>query len=109
MLLVRLLCGLTIYAVFALLFPILSAAQDSTVSRFEAGGSFTAIRDTSFSGEMGPGVEGGVNFRRYLAFDAAFSWLPATFSHTLSGFYGAKVGTRTERFGFFWQSSARFF
>ena len=107
--LLRLRSVVLVFVASVLLFPILSMAQDSTPSRFEMGGSFTAIRETFFSGDVGPGVEGDVNFGRHLAIDAAFNWLPASFSHTVNGFFGAKVGTRTEHFGFFGKVRPGFF
>jgi hypothetical protein len=107
--LLRLRCVVVIFVASVLLLPTRSIAQDSSPSRFEAGGSFTAVRGTSFSGDMGPGVEGDVNFGRHLAFDAAFNWLPASFSHTVNGFFGAKIGTRTQHFGFFGKVRPGFF
>lgn len=95
--------------VFAFSFPALSMAQNSAASRFEAGGSLTSIRNTGFSGAMGPGVEGDINFGRHLALDAAFNWLPATLSHTVNGFFGVKAGTRTEHVGVFAKVRPGFF
>jgi hypothetical protein len=94
--------------VFLLAYSTAALAQDSP-GRFEVGGGFTALRfsdPTNFrptSGNFGPALEGDFNFGRHFALDAAYSWLPASSSsgHAMTGFFGAKVGTRTEHFGFF--------
>jgi len=76
-------------------------AQDSP-GRFELGGNFTALHTNSVS-QIGPGLEGDVNFGRHLALDSAFVWLPQSNfrTHAFMGLFGAKVGTRTQHFGFF--------
>ena len=88
----------------------LALAQDSP-GRFEVGGSFTALHfggggtfgalSLGRAAFFGPGVEGDINFGRHIALDMAYSWLPTSPSHLMTGLFGAKVGTRTERFGFF--------
>jgi hypothetical protein len=88
-------------AVFLVVFTSFSTpvlAQDSP-GRFEVGGNFTAVR--LGIGEFGPGIEGDVNFGRHFALDGAYSWLPTSSTHVMTGLFGAKVGTRTQRFGFF--------
>jgi hypothetical protein len=85
-------------AVCVLLSSTLALAQDSP-SRFEAGSNFTAVH----LGRMaffGPSVEEDINFGRHIGPDTAYSWLPTSPSR-LTGLFGAKVGTRTKRFGFF--------
>lgn len=79
--------------------PGVASAQDSP-PRFEAGGSFTAMR---VGPEVfGPGAEGDVNFGRHIAFDAAYSWSPTpTPQHVMTALFGVKAGTRMQRFGFF--------
>src|SRR5579864_475626 len=76
-------------------------AQDSP-GRFELGGNFTALHTNSVA-QIGPGLEGDVNFGRHLALDSAFVWLPQSNlrTHAFMGLFGAKVGTRTQHFGFF--------
>jgi hypothetical protein len=83
-----------------LLSPTFIRAQDSP-GRFELGGNFTAVRFEHLPTQLGPGVEGDINFGRHFAFDAAYSWLPRGAAHIMTGFFGAKVGTRTKHFGFF--------
>lgn len=74
-------------------------AQDSP-GRFEVGGNFTAQR-FGRGGFFGPGVDGDLNFGRHIALDGSYSWLPSSPIHLMTGLFGAKVGTRTEHFGFF--------
>jgi hypothetical protein len=74
-------------------------AQDSP-GRFELGGTFSA-NHLGLRTEIGPGVEGDVNFGRHFALDASYSWLPSLSVHFMTGLFGAKVGTRTKHFGFF--------
>jgi hypothetical protein len=93
----------------SLLLPALSVAQDSTPSRFEAGGGVTAIRGNSVPGQIGPTMEGDMNFGRHIAMDAAFNWLPQNFSQTVSGFFGAKAGIRRDHFGLFGKVRPGFF
>jgi hypothetical protein len=85
--------------VWVLFFSIHAVAQDSP-GRFEAGANFTALRLGS-GGFFGPGVDGDLNFGRHIALDGIYSWLPSTPLHVMTGLFGAKVGTRTEHFGFF--------
>jgi hypothetical protein len=88
--------------VLLLFYPALALAQD-TPGRFEVGGSVTAIRNAFLPSNVGPGLEGDLNIGRHFALDAAVTWLPST-SHagqTVVGLFGAKVGTRTDHFGFF--------
>jgi hypothetical protein len=88
-------------AVFIVVFTSLPTpvfAQDSP-GRFEVGGNFTAVRFGA--GEFGPGIEGDLNFGRHFALDGAYSWLPTISTHVMTGLFGAKVGTRTQHFGFF--------
>lgn len=79
-------------------------AQD-TPGRFEAGLNLTAIRNPpeGTPANLGPGLQGVVNFGRHVALDAEFGILPSTSfnGQTLIGLFGGKVGTRTNRFGFF--------
>ena len=63
------------------------------------GGNFTAVR--LGVGQFGPGIEGDFNFGRHFALDGAYSWLPTGSTHAMTGLFGAKVGTRTQHFGFF--------
>jgi len=81
-----------------LLSSTLALAQDSP-SRFEAGSNFIAVHLGRIA-FFGSGVEKDINFGRHIAPDAAYSWLPTSPSR-LTGLFGAKVGTRTGRFGFF--------
>jgi hypothetical protein len=74
-------------------------AQDSP-GRFEVGGGVT-VAHTLNAENFGPAVEGDINFGRHLALDGAYSWLSGTFDHTMTGFFGAKAGVRTEHFGIF--------
>ena len=83
-----------------ILSPVFAYAQDSP-GRFEIGGNFTTTHAHVGNFQAyGPGVEGDINFTRYLSLDAAFMWLPNTFSHEM-GLFGVKAGIRRERFGFF--------
>jgi hypothetical protein len=76
--------------------PASAWSQDSP-GRFEAGGSFNA---THLGPEaFGPGAEGDVNFGQHIALDSAYSWYHTL--HTTTALFGAKVGTRTQHFGFF--------
>ena len=79
----------------------LAAAQDSP-GRFEAGASFSTMHMPGLA-VLGPALEGDVNFGRHFALDGAFSWFPNSSrgQSAVSGFFGAKAGKRTERFGFF--------
>jgi hypothetical protein len=80
-----------------------ATAQDSP-GRYEVGGNFTVLRNAA-RGSVGPGLEGDFNFGRHFALDAALSWLPDTTpglrNNLTQGLFGAKVGTRTQHFGFF--------
>jgi hypothetical protein len=79
--------------------PIAAWSQDSP-TRFEVGAGFTATHVGLEA--FGPSAEGDVNFGRHVAFDAAYSWLPTpTPQHMMTALFGAKVGTRTQHFGFF--------
>ena len=80
-------------------FSVSALAQDSP-GRFEVGGNFTAQR-FGRAGFFGPGVDGDLNFGRHIALDGSYSWLPSSPTHLMTGLFGAKVGTRTEHFGFF--------
>ena len=93
-----------------LCFSTLAIAQDSP-GRFEVGGSFTAIRNPFLPSNLGPGIEGDFNIGRHFALDAAVSWLPSTtrVGQTVVGLFGAKVGTRTDHFGFFAKVRPGFF
>jgi hypothetical protein len=84
--------------VWIFFFSTQALAQDSS-GRFEVGGNFTALRFGG--GAFGPGVDGDLNFGRHIALDASYSWLPSSPIHFMAGLFGAKVGTRTEHFGFF--------
>lgn len=79
----------------------LAAAQDSP-GRFEAGASFSTLHMPGLAG-LGPALEGDVNFGRYISLDGSLSWFPTRpgGQSAATGFFGAKVGKRTERFGFF--------
>ena len=85
-----------------LLYSSVALAQDGP-GRFEIGGSFTGVRNRSFSSEIGFGPEADFNFGRHFALDAAINWLPSNIGsgNTVIGLFGAKVGKRTEHFGFF--------
>lgn len=85
--------------VWVLFFSVSALAQDSP-GRFEVGGNFTAQR-FGRGGFFGPGVDGDLNFGRHIALDGSYSWLPTSPTHLMTGLFGAKVGTRTEHFGFF--------
>lgn len=83
---------------------LLGRAQDSP-GRFEAGGNVTFMK-TTLGGNFGPGLEGDFNFGRHFSLDGAYNWLPANSpvigsGHMMQGLFGGKVGTRTQRFGFF--------
>lgn len=97
---VRSVCPIVILIAFCFASSIQSMSQTSPTPRFEVGGGITGIRNI-FIADVGPTVEGDVNFGSHVAFDAAFQWMPASFSQTVNGFFGAKVGTRMEHFGFF--------
>ena len=79
----------------------LAAAQDSP-GRFEAGASFSTLHMPGIAG-LGPALEGDVNFGRYISLDGSLSWFPTRpgGQSAATGFFGAKAGKRTERFGFF--------
>src|SRR5262245_57279987 len=84
--------------VWLVLSPVFACAQDSP-GRVEVGGNFTALH---IGGAFfGPGVDGDFNFNRHIALDGSFSWLPSSPTHVMTGLFGAKVGTRTQHFGFF--------
>jgi hypothetical protein len=87
-----------------LIIPFPAVGQDSP-GRFEVGGSFTTLHNPgfSFSSNLGPGLEGDLNFGRHFALDAALDWFPSNnlFGHTVMGLFGGKAGTRTKHFGFF--------
>jgi hypothetical protein len=100
--LIRLLTSTTsVLIAFVLFLSAHAAAQDSP-ERFEAGGAFSTLHMPGFAG-LGPALEGDVNFGRYIALDGAFSWFPTRPGgrSAVTGFFGAKAGKRTERFGFF--------
>ena len=77
-----------------------AAAQD-TPGRFEVGGNFTALY--FHRAGIGPGLEGDINFGRHFALDGSFSWFPKNTigKNAMTGLFGVKAGTRTERFGLF--------
>jgi hypothetical protein len=79
-------------------------AQESP-GRFELGANVTALRNPpeGTSANLGFGFQGDVNFGRYFALDSEFDLLPSTSfnGQTLIGLFGAKVGRRTQHFGFF--------
>lgn len=84
-------------------------AQDSP-GRFEVGGSLTVLNSphqllNGTEAHLGPGLEGDFNFGRHFALDAALSWLPdntvGVRNNVTQALFGAKVGTRTQHFGFF--------
>jgi hypothetical protein len=79
----------------------LAAAQDSP-GRFEAGASFSTMHLPGIAA-LGPALEGDVNFGRHFALDGAVSWFPNSTrgKSAAIGFFGAKAGMRTQRFGFF--------
>jgi hypothetical protein len=79
----------------------LAAAQDSP-GRFEAGTAFSTLHMPSIAA-LGPALEGDVNFGRHFALDGAASWFPNSTrgKSAATGFFGAKAGMRTQRFGFF--------
>ena len=84
-----------------LLLSALAAAQDSP-GRFEAGTSFSTLHMPGIAA-LGPALEGDVNFGRHFALDGAVSWFPNSTrgKSAATGFFGAKAGVRTQRFGFF--------
>jgi hypothetical protein len=94
-------------AVLILLFcSVLGKAQESSgQGRFEVGTNFTALHTPPAGalGSLGPGLQAGVNFGRYFALDAAFSWLPSNSpeGYTLVGLFGGKAGMRTKHYGLF--------
>ena len=103
-------CSATKLLAVSLLISATTALAQDTPGRFEIGGGFNALHASdpgglrTASANFGPQLEGDINFGRHLALDAAYSWLPSnSFSsgQVMTGFFGAKVGTRTERFGFF--------
>lgn len=96
----RSVCPIIIFILFCFASSVQSMSQTSPISRFEVGGGITGIRNALVA-NVGPAAEGDINFGRHVALDAAFQWMPASFSQTVIGFFGAKVGTRTEHFGFF--------
>src|SRR5437763_13456166 len=101
---------ITLTATLLLLYSTIAMAQTSP-GRFEVGGSFTGIRNVPLPSNLGPGVEGDLNIGRHFALDAAVNWLPSTtrVGQTVVGLFGAKVGTRTDRFGFFAKVRPGFF
>ncbi|HZU32857.1 MAG TPA: hypothetical protein VFB79_17205 [Candidatus Angelobacter sp.] len=101
-----------------LLFPSIRLWSQDSPGRFEVGANLTVLNIGLIEGEVGggvdpivpsvirvaafgPGVEGDFNFGRHFALDGSYSWLPTTPSHIMTGLFGAKVGTRTQHFGFF--------
>jgi hypothetical protein len=86
----------------------LAWAQDSP-GRFEAGGSFSALR--LGGGQFGPAADAGFNITRHIALDGSFSWLATipTPGSVTSGLFGIKAGTRTQRFGYFAKVRPGFF
>jgi hypothetical protein len=78
----------------------LAWTQDSP-GRFEAGGSFSAIR--LGGGQFGPGADAGFNITRHIALDGSFSWLPTIPAQgtVITGLFGVKAGVRNQRFGYF--------
>ncbi len=83
-----------------LFFTACAVAQDPP-GRFEAGANLTAMHNVFAPADVGPGIDGDINFGRHIALDGSFSWLPHRPAQTFSGFFGAKIGTRSEHFGFF--------
>lgn len=89
------------FAVFMLFNCSFVAWSQDAVGRFELGGSLIGVRDFKLSSSVGVGVEGDLNLGRHVALDAAIDWLPLIGDNTVVGLFGAKVGTRTQHFGFF--------
>jgi hypothetical protein len=79
-----------------------AVAQDSP-GHFELGGSLTAVRSSILSAPLGVGLEADLNLGRHFAVDAALDWLPSTSrtGNSVIGLFGAKVGNRTQHFGYF--------
>jgi hypothetical protein len=96
---------LTCLVVILLATSTLVIAQDAS-GRYEAGVNFTALHAESGKG-FGPGIDGAVNFGRFLALDASVNWLAArpisvqNNSVVASGLFGVKAGKRFDRFGIF--------
>lgn len=105
---IRSVCPFVILMAFCFASSLQAMSQTSSIPRFEVGGGITGIRNALVA-NVGPAVEGDMNFGSHLAFDAAFQWMPASFSQNVIGFFGAKVGTRTEHFGFFGKIRPGFF
>src|SRR6478672_4027354 len=100
--LIRLLTSTTSVVISSIVFlSTLAAAQDSP-GRFEAGTAFSTMHMPGIS-VLGPALEGDVNFGRHFALDGAASWFPNSTrgQSAATGFFGAKAGIRTQRFGFF--------
>jgi len=100
--LIRLLTSTTSVVIsFIVFISALAAAQDSP-GRFEAGTAFSTLHMPGIAA-LGPALEGDVNFGRHFALDGAASWFPnsARGKSAATGFFGAKAGMRTQRFGFF--------
>jgi hypothetical protein len=101
--LIRLLTSTTsvVVAGSVLFLSALAAAQDSP-GRFEAGTAFSTLHMPGIAA-LGPALEGDVNFGPHIALDGAFNWLPNSTrgQSAVTGFFGAKAGMRTQRFGFF--------
>jgi hypothetical protein len=100
--LIRLLASTTSVVISSIVFlSALAAAQDSP-GRFEAGAAFSTMHMPGIAA-LGPAVEGDVNFGRHFALDGAASWFPNSTrgQSAATGFFGAKAGMRTQRFGFF--------
>ena len=64
--------------------------------------AFSTLHMPGLAG-LGPALEGDVNFGRYISLDGSLSWFPTRpgGQSAATGFFGAKAGKRTERFGFF--------
>jgi hypothetical protein len=94
---------LTVTAILGFLLMTLAPAaawSQGSPTRFEVGAGFTATHVGLEA--FGPSAQGDVNFGRHVAFDAVYSWLPTpTPQHMMTALFGAKVGTRTQHFGFF--------
>lgn len=105
---VRSVSQIVILTVFCFASSLQSMSQTSPISRFEVGGGITGIR-SALVANVGPTLESDVNFGSHVALDGAFQWMPASFSQNVIGFFGAKVGARTEHFGFFAKIRPGFF
>lgn len=90
-------------AIFCAMAGMSTYAQD--VPRFEIGGSFNAQQNSGL-GIMGPGFRGVFNLGRFVSLESELNWFPrvATDGRIGTGIealFGAKVGYRTQHFGFF--------